>query len=107
MQPKFRLLITLSCSLFFCVWSHRAVARTILVPANYPTIQGAVNAARSGDTIKVFPGIYVENIVVTKPNLRILAVGGPQDVRIQGSGTVVRIAAPRVQFSGFFIFGGE
>jgi len=37
-------------------------ARTILVPAEYPDIQAAINDANDGDTIIVGPGIYFENI---------------------------------------------
>ncbi len=38
-------------------------ATTLEVPsANYPTIQGALNAAKDGDTIKIAAGTYNENI---------------------------------------------
>src|SRR5690348_7546291 len=33
----------------------------------FTTIQGAVTAARTGDTIDVGPGTYHENILITKP----------------------------------------
>mgnify|MGYP001039313996 CR=1 FL=1 len=35
-------------------------------PADFPTIQEAINAANDGDTIFVHGGIYYENIVVNK-----------------------------------------
>ncbi|HYF67749.1 MAG TPA: S8 family serine peptidase, partial [Ohtaekwangia sp.] len=38
------------------------VKETLLVPANYPTIQAAINAASNGDEIIVSPGTYYENI---------------------------------------------
>ena len=41
----------------------RAVDRA--VPAAFPTIQAAVNAALSGDRILVAPGVYQENVVST------------------------------------------
>jgi len=52
-----------------------AKARTITVPDDYPTIQEAVNAASPGDTIEVAPGVYYENILVTKDGLTLLGSG--------------------------------
>jgi hypothetical protein len=42
--------------------SSAAAASTINVPADYPTIQAAINAAVNGDTIKVANGTYNEHI---------------------------------------------
>lgn len=41
-------------------------AETIIVPDNYSTIQAAINAANSGDTIYVHNGVYPEHIAVNK-----------------------------------------
>lgn len=41
-------------------------------PGDFHTIQAAVNAAASGDTIKVAPGTYQEDVTVTTPGLTIL-----------------------------------
>jgi hypothetical protein len=41
----------------------------------YTTIQAAVNAAASGDTIKICPGTYNEQVVIRKSNLTILGSG--------------------------------
>jgi hypothetical protein len=55
-----------------------ASAATLQVPAKYKTIQGAINAASDGDTIKVACGIYKENIRVEgKQDLIITGVGFP------------------------------
>src|ERR1041385_2391847 len=47
------------------------IAATRSVPSQYSTIQAAVNAAASGDTIQIANGIYAEqvNIPSTKNNL--------------------------------------
>ncbi len=47
------------CILFAATISHSAVIR---VPADQPTIQEALNAAGSGDTVLVSPGIYTESL---------------------------------------------
>ena len=41
------------------------------VPTNYPSIQGAINAASEGDVIVVLPGIYQEDLLVEDKNLTI------------------------------------
>jgi len=38
------------------------VAAGLVVPALYPTIQAAIDAAKNGDVVVVLPGIYHENI---------------------------------------------
>jgi hypothetical protein len=53
----------------FAMAMPMAVASTIHVPADYPTIQGAINAASSGDTILVAPGSYKERLDLLNKNL--------------------------------------
>jgi hypothetical protein len=40
--------------------------RVLVVPLQYPTIQSAINAAKRGDTIKVLPGAYTEQLFINK-----------------------------------------
>jgi parallel beta-helix repeat protein len=53
-------------SLMICIIAIPSLARaaTIMVPADYPTIQAAVAAAIVGDTVLVQPGIYAESVRV-------------------------------------------
>ena len=51
--PTRRVLVAL---LTFCAFA--AHAATLRVPSQYPTIQGAIDASHSGDTVLVAPGIY-------------------------------------------------
>jgi hypothetical protein len=37
-----------------------------VIPGNYTTIQAAINAALSGDTVKVYPGSYDERIFINR-----------------------------------------
>ena len=70
----FALVLVLSFSLVTAV---PALAATINVPTDYSTIQAAVNASSSGDTIIVAAGTYnpTSTIVINKDNL---VLQGPQ-----------------------------
>ncbi|MEK7685476.1 MAG: hypothetical protein AAB466_08640 [Verrucomicrobiota bacterium] len=46
------------------------------VPAQYPTIQKAVDAAADGDMIHVAPGVYVEQILILRKKLTLLGRPG-------------------------------
>ena len=43
----------------------------LMVPAQYRTIQAAVNAAEPGDVIYVTPGTYCEQVLITKSDLTV------------------------------------
>ena len=59
-----------------CV-SLQAAGAVINVPADYPTIQAAIDASVNGDEIIVAPGLYVENIVFGGKSITIRSSGGP------------------------------
>lgn len=44
------------------------------------SIQKAVNAARSGDTVFILPGTYRESVLITKPGLTLAGAGGGRTV---------------------------
>ncbi len=46
------------------------------VPAQYPTIQKAVDAAADGDTIHIAPGVYAEQILILRKKLTLLGRPG-------------------------------
>jgi hypothetical protein len=60
----------------------------------FATIQAAVNAANPGDTIRVCPGTYEEQVVIDKSNLHIV-----------GSGAAVTTIRSPVSLSYFFTTG--
>jgi hypothetical protein len=59
---------------------------TIRVPADQPTIQGAINAANSGDSVLVAPGTYAENINFGGKAVTVISSGGPSTTIIDGGG---------------------
>lgn len=121
LDPAHRLrrcaLLWLVCALFaLCVqigWSPRACAATIHIPADHPTIQAALAAAMPADEILVGPGIYFENIIITKAiTLRAPDGAGSTTIASAGAGLpVVRIltpappepGAPAVVMEGFLL----
>ena len=72
-------------------------------PGNYSTIQAAINAAKAGDTIFVYPGTYQEHITVNKTLT--LTGSGMANTIISGTGTndVVTVTVNGVKISDFTI----
>lgn len=64
-----------------------AAARTINVPQQYPTIQAALNAAKPGDTVHVFPKprgtVYHETLTMRTPNV---TLQGKKGAILDGAG---------------------
>ena len=50
------------------------VASIIVVPTDYPKIQDAIDAAKAGDTIKVLPGTFTEQLSIGK-NINLIGSG--------------------------------
>ncbi|MCB5260750.1 MAG: T9SS type A sorting domain-containing protein [Candidatus Cloacimonetes bacterium] len=70
MKTKF---ITLLLTLIGLVSIVEALTRTVNLDGTgqYTSIQSAINASSSGDTVLVYPGRYLENIVIQTNNLTI------------------------------------
>ena len=88
-----------------------AQANMLRVPRDYATIQSAVNAAHSGDTIKVAAGVYSENIVISVSGLRLKGSEGAviDGTGLTGTGILVLGTATQqvadVEVSGFEVRG--
>ncbi len=57
-------------------------ASTIHVPADYPTIQAAINSSSSGDTILVGPGTYYESLDYHGRDIVVQSTNGPLETTI-------------------------
>jgi parallel beta-helix repeat protein len=90
----------------FNISSVKSEQNILEVPTGYGTIQGAINAANSGDVIFVHAGTYYENVVVNKT---LSIVGEDESLTIidgQGVGIVVKIIASNVEIKGFTVRNG-
>jgi len=78
----------------------------IYVPDDYPTIQQAVDAAESGDTIVVKNGTYIENVEVSEPHVTVRSENGANKTIVQAKKSddpVFKVTADRVTISGFML----
>jgi len=77
---------------------------TLKVPSQYPTIQSAINAAHSGDTILVAPGTYTEQLTIDK-SVNLVGAGATRTF-LKDAGVPYLIVignAATVSFSGFSV----
>src|SRR6185437_6866003 len=105
-----RLGLSLLVGLVFCSFSVVA-QNTIHVPSDQPTIQAAISAANTGDTVLVAPGTYSENINFSGKAITVTSSGGASATVIDGghAGSVVTFATgegPSSILNGFTIQNG-
>jgi hypothetical protein len=84
---------------------------TRLVPSQYPTIQGAINASAPADTVLVSPGTYTQNINFSGKAITVVSSQGPLVTTIQGNGATRVVSfvsgeGPSSTLNGFTITGG-
>ena len=84
-------------------------AATINVPTDYSTIQAAIDAASSGDSVKVSAGTYTENITM-KSGVRVIGAGS--DVctiygNATGSVVICSDCSTGTKIEGFTITNGD
>src|SRR5258705_5641880 len=105
MKHKFSLTFA---SLLIIISSSFAIIRPVKAQVNVivvtSTIQAAVNAANPGDTVRVPPGTYHENVLVAKDNITIKGQSGAilDGTGLPGnSGITVRPLSSTARISGF------
>jgi nitrous oxidase accessory protein NosD len=76
---KIKKFCPIAAILFLILVSSTASAGTLQVGSklHYKTIQSAIDAAHDGDTIKVSPGTYKENLQITNKKLTIIGTNYP------------------------------
>ena len=62
-----------------------SIISTLTVPGQYTTIQAAINAASTGDTVQVSDGTYDENIDFIGKDITVVSVNGAGSTTIQGA----------------------
>jgi parallel beta-helix repeat protein len=72
----------------------------------FNTIQQAVDAAKPGDTVRVAPGTYTENVVVNKQVTITATSGRPTVQAADPSKDVFLLSSPGVRIDGLTITGG-
>lgn len=88
-------------------------AVTVHVPADYPTIQAAINIVGNGSEIIVAPGIYPEHINFLGKIIHLHSSGGPGVTTIDGQGALGTVVicsggeTPATILEGFTITGGN
>lgn len=96
-----------------CILSASTAHAAILdVPAQYSTIQAAINAAVNGDEVVVAPGTYLENINFSGKAITVRSSGGAAVTTIKGGAgdRTVRWSSNETRSSGldgFSVTGGN
>ena len=103
-------LTCISCAFFF---GSFATAEDLDVPADFPSIQEAIDAAVIGDVVRVSPGNYFENIDFLGKAITVMSTGGASVTGIKAppgaEQPTVRFASKESSnsiLSGFKIGGG-
>lgn len=106
--------ISIVALLTFTMLMNCASAQTLTVGPSeiYPTINSAVAVAVPGDTIIVQPGMYIEDVMVTTPDINIVSgSGNPVDTIVMSTSTSYPISAfgvmaDNVNIEGFKTISG-
>jgi hypothetical protein len=93
----------------FRIWNDRP--RVLWVPDDYETIQGAINASKDGDTVRVRAGTYYEGLRLMGKEIWLESEEGPKVTTIDSRGwnnsiMVMDNEGPNTVVRGFRHFGG-
>ena len=88
-------------------------AATLSVPSQYPTIQAAINAAATGDTVLVAPGAYNERVDLKGKAIALKSSAGRAQTFIQPGGVAGAVVScitgetAACVIEGFTIYGAN
>ncbi|MEL6797031.1 MAG: hypothetical protein AAFO89_09455, partial [Planctomycetota bacterium] len=83
-------------SLALLLLAHAVAADVLNVPASFPTIQAAIDAAQDGDAIVLAPGTYTDTILVDRSlNISISSID-PADPLVAEQTVIADVAGGRV-----------
>jgi parallel beta-helix repeat protein len=92
--------------------SAAPTTREVGAGKQYATIQSAINASANGDTVRVAPGSYTEDITISRKYISVVGDAGAT-IRSAGTGRAVvyidnvpYVAGGRMILTGFTITGG-
>ncbi len=89
---------------------RRVSAATLHVPGAFPTIQNAIDAATTGDTVSVAPGIHTGTVWFHGKNIVVRSEAGPETTILKrdvaAGGSIVDIG-PAGEFVGFTVTEGR
>jgi hypothetical protein len=93
------------------IFASPAQGARIVVPDNSPTIQGAIIAASTGDSVLVRPGTYSENVNYLGKGIILKSLAGPATTVIDGSVGGISVVYMRdvpdvARLEGFTLRGG-
>ena len=83
-----------------------SAAATLTVPGEFPTIQAALDAASSGDTVSVSPGTYAENLNFNGKAVNLVSTAGASQTTVAAPGGTAVTIGPAGSITGFTISGG-
>lgn len=90
-----------------------ACADTLMVPDDYATIQAAIEAAASGDTVLVRAGHYTSDLNFDGKSLSVISLDGPSETTIESGNdtfpgaSIKSIAEESAAIEGFTIIQGR
>ena len=84
----------------------------IVVPDDFPTVQGAIDAASDGDVVRIKPGVYLENLSLAGKTITLESTDGPEVTIIDANdtGTVITLESgegPETLIRGLTLKGGN